>query len=284
MWSDEQRQAFNAIKLALQHAPVQQLRDFDKPYIVTTDSSHSCIGGVLSQLHDGHDLPVTFFSKRLGPHELNWPVHEKELFAIKEALMRWRHYVHGTPFDINTDNTACKWFLRHPRVSGRLARWLDFFAGFQFTLHHRPGVRSVVADALSRPPEPLLKPGGSHGDDGMEVSNVSVCVDNMKWSTCNTRAQSNNGHARVPVNLLAIPARDQKTMLGVSAPAETSCRSGGAQARMQLHATAVTEATMISTLQLSPETRKRFQKAYAKDPVFKKMWRTKLADRDYELL
>ncbi|GMF52310.1 unnamed protein product [Phytophthora fragariaefolia] len=160
MWSDEQRQAFNAIKLALQHAPVLQLPDFDKPFNITTDVSHSCIGGVLSQLHDGHDLPVAFFSKKLGPHELNWPVHEKELFAIKQALMRWRHYVHGTPFDIYTDNSACKWFLRHPRVSGRLARWLDVFAGFQFTLHHRPGVQNVVADALSRPPEPLLKQGG----------------------------------------------------------------------------------------------------------------------------
>jgi hypothetical protein len=58
VWDDTQRQAFNAIKLAPQHAPVLRLPDFDKPFIVTTDASHACIGGVLSQLHDGSDLPV----------------------------------------------------------------------------------------------------------------------------------------------------------------------------------------------------------------------------------
>ncbi|KAE9271682.1 hypothetical protein PF001_g28270 [Phytophthora fragariae] len=108
VWNEHQRQAFNAIKLALQHAPVLRLPDFKKTFIVTTDASHACIGGVLSQMHGGNDLPVAFFSKKLGPHELNWPVHEKELFAIKQALTRWRRYLHGVSFEVYTDNSACK--------------------------------------------------------------------------------------------------------------------------------------------------------------------------------
>ncbi|GMF29442.1 unnamed protein product [Phytophthora fragariaefolia] len=79
VWDEHQRQAFNAIKLALQHAPVLHLPDFEKTFIVTTDASHACIGGVLSQMHDGNDLPVAFFSKKLGPHELNWPVHAQHV-------------------------------------------------------------------------------------------------------------------------------------------------------------------------------------------------------------
>ncbi|GMF43883.1 unnamed protein product [Phytophthora fragariaefolia] len=150
-WLEPQRQAVKTIKLALQQAPVLRLPDFDKPFIVTTDASHTCVGGVLSQIHEGADLPVAFYSKKLGVHELNWPVHEKELFAINQALHRWRHYLHGTRFDVITDNSACKWFLQHPRVSGRLARWLDFLASFDFKLHHRPGSQNVVADALSHP-------------------------------------------------------------------------------------------------------------------------------------
>ncbi|KAG3071855.1 hypothetical protein PI125_g22646 [Phytophthora idaei] len=160
VWQEPQRLAFNAVKLAIQQAPILRLPDFDKPFIVTTDSSHDCIEGVLAQLHDGHDLPVAFYSKKLGVHELNWPVHEKELFTIKQAMTRWRHYLHGSRFDVVTDNSACKWFLQHPWVSGRLARWIDFFATFDFKLHHRPGSQNAVADVLSRPPTASRKRRG----------------------------------------------------------------------------------------------------------------------------
>ncbi|GMF28719.1 unnamed protein product [Phytophthora fragariaefolia] len=185
VWSDAQRQAFNAIKLALQHAPVLQLPDFDKPFV--------------------------------------------------------------------------------------------------FTLHHRPGVQNVVADALSRPPEPLNKSGVSNGDDDMELNNVSVCLDDMTCATCTTMVRTGKPHALMPTSLLTIPLRDQELMLDVKVPADTSHRSGAEQVRMKLYATAVADATTISSLQLSPKTRKRFQKAYAKDPVLEGMWRTKRADSNYEL-
>jgi len=60
--------------------------------------------------------------------------------------------LHGTKFTIFTDNSACKWFMSHKQVSGRLARWSDFFSQYQFELKHRPGHENVVEDALSRPP------------------------------------------------------------------------------------------------------------------------------------
>ncbi|GMF61859.1 unnamed protein product [Phytophthora fragariaefolia] len=106
VWGDGQCRAFNAIKLALQHAPVLLLPDFDKQFIVTTVSSHVCIGEVLSQLHDGNDLPLAFFSKKLGPHELNWPDHEKELFAIKQELARWR-CGEVVPQNFNVAGSSC---------------------------------------------------------------------------------------------------------------------------------------------------------------------------------
>lgn len=151
-WGSEQEQSFQDLKSALQNAPVLKLPDFDKTFIVTTDASKSCVGGVLSQVHSGHDHPLAFFSKKLGTHEVNWPTHEKELFAIKLALDKWRHYLHGRPFDIYTDNSACQWLLHHPKVSPKLARFLAFFAQFTFRLHHVKGKLNVVADALSRPP------------------------------------------------------------------------------------------------------------------------------------
>ncbi|GMF65527.1 unnamed protein product [Phytophthora lilii] len=225
VWGERRRQAFNAIKLALQHAPVLRLSDFDKPFIVTTDASHACIGGVLSQLHDGNDVPVAFFSKKLGPHELNWPVHEKELFAIKQALTRWRHYLHGVSFDIYTDNSACKWFLQHPRLSGHLARWLDFFASFQFKLHHRPGALNVVADALSRPPEASSSLGEVLEDGEAQAATMAVCTTCLASPTCTSIRHAVSRRTKATEKLQSIPIRDQVVILAVS------CRPGTSAGR-----------------------------------------------------
>ncbi|GMF14584.1 unnamed protein product [Phytophthora lilii] len=281
VWDEPQRRAFNSIKLALQQAPVPRLPDFDRPFIVTTDASHDCVGGVLSQLHDGHDLPVAFYSKKLGVHELNWPVHEKELFAIKQALTRWRHYLHGSHFDVVTDNSACKWFLQHPRVSGRLARWLDFFASFDFKLHHRPGSQNVVADALSRPPTASPLPGGESDD---AVTTISVCALRFSCSTCSTVRKSSARRMATTDTLLTISSRDQAVMLGTKHPASPARSAGASQKMIQMNATAVETTTTVSSIQLDRATKKSYQKAYASDPAYKKLWRTKTNSSDYELL
>ena len=70
---------------------------------------------ILSEFLNGHDHPIAFYSKKLVNHELNWPAHEKELFAIKARLDKWRHYLYGHQFDIFKDNSACSWLLHHPK-------------------------------------------------------------------------------------------------------------------------------------------------------------------------
>ncbi|GMF36713.1 unnamed protein product [Phytophthora fragariaefolia] len=104
------------------------------------------------QKYDGADHPIAFYSKKLDRHERGWPTHEKELLAIKVATEKWRHYLHGRPSDVYTDNAACSWMLHHPRVSPKMARFLTHFSQYTFTLHHVRGKMNVVADALSRPP------------------------------------------------------------------------------------------------------------------------------------
>ncbi|KAF0751166.1 hypothetical protein AaE_006483, partial [Aphanomyces astaci] len=99
-WSEDEHRAYLTIKFALQQAPALQLPEFNKPFVVTSDASGFCCDVVISQLDgDGNDRSVAFMSKRLGPHEQNWPTHEKELYAIKLALSKWRHYLHGNRFD-----------------------------------------------------------------------------------------------------------------------------------------------------------------------------------------
>ncbi|OWZ05570.1 LOW QUALITY PROTEIN: polyprotein [Phytophthora megakarya] len=281
-WQEPQRHAFKAIKLALQQSPVVRLQDFQKHFIVKTNASHACIGGVLSQIHDDADLPVAFFGKKLGVHELNWPAHEKGLFAIKQAVTRWGHYLHGTRFDVFTDNSACKWFLQHPRVSGRLARWLDFFVAFDFKQHHLPGSQNVVADALSRLSTTPTQPGEDTG--ASEDSNrVVVCALKFSCAMCATVRVPSTRRSAMHIKLMTIPSRDQGVMFCEKQPVSSQHLVGVAQVLMQMNNTAVEGATTVSSIQLDHATKKKYQKAYAKDPAYKKMWKAKRASNDYEL-
>ena len=61
---------------------------------VTTDASDLCSGAVLSFGETWETArPVAFDSMTFKGAELNYPVHEKELLAIKEALRTWNYYL-----------------------------------------------------------------------------------------------------------------------------------------------------------------------------------------------
>ena len=57
-----------------------------------TDASNQAIAGVLSQYHvtDGIKSlhPVDYHAKVLSPSERNWPIYDKELWAIISCLRR----------------------------------------------------------------------------------------------------------------------------------------------------------------------------------------------------
>jgi len=84
---EQMEYAFKALKQALTSDPCLQLPDSDGEYEVTTDASEdeATVGAVLIQ--DGH--PIVYESKKLNPHQRNYPVHDKEMYAIMHALDRW---------------------------------------------------------------------------------------------------------------------------------------------------------------------------------------------------
>ena len=149
-WSLREGEAFNELKTVLQNAPVLQLADQSRDYIVTTDASDFAMGAVLSQVWDDGEHPVAFESRKMNPAEQNYPTHERELLAVIHALRTWRHYLLGRRFIIVTDHHSLKFLQTQPQLSRRQARWLEFLAEFDFEIVHRPGKSNVVADALSR--------------------------------------------------------------------------------------------------------------------------------------
>uniref|UniRef100_H3GS35 Reverse transcriptase n=1 Tax=Phytophthora ramorum TaxID=164328 RepID=H3GS35_PHYRM len=103
---------------------------------------------------DDRERVVSFQSRQLKAAEKNYPVHDKELLAMKYALVEFRvHLLGSKPFVINTDHASLRTATSSPHPYQRMARWLSFFAEYSFAVEYKPGKQNVLADALSRRPD-----------------------------------------------------------------------------------------------------------------------------------
>ncbi|KAJ0394738.1 hypothetical protein ATCC90586_008852 [Pythium insidiosum] len=138
-WTAEEEVAFNAIKTKLLSSPILRLPDTSVPFHVTTDASNTCIGGVLSQVVDGFDHPVSFYSQKLSETESKWPAHEHELYAIKQSDASTSSRYELREGLLCVKSTDAVPVLRVPQVDAVLLRILHDFHDASIVSH--PGVR-----------------------------------------------------------------------------------------------------------------------------------------------
>ena len=154
-WNDEAEKAFNKLKEMLIKAPVLIVADPSLPYVLQTDCSGFAIGAVLQQDHGNGLQPISFFSQKLGKHELNYPVHHKEMFAIIQALKEYEYLLKGTQFEIRvqTDHKSLIHFNKQKSLTAKQLRWANYLADFgELKIEYIKGKQNHLADALSRRP------------------------------------------------------------------------------------------------------------------------------------
>ena len=88
-WTPVATMAFDSLKQVLSELPQLCLPDFFKEFLIETDASNTGIRGVLMQ--EGH--PLAYFSKKLGPMMQLASTYIPELFALTEAVAKWRQYL-----------------------------------------------------------------------------------------------------------------------------------------------------------------------------------------------
>ena len=181
VWRPEHQTAFDAVKQSLSRAPILVLPDESKPFHVVCDASDFAIGCALMQFdHEGRERVVNYQSRQMKPAEKNYPVHDKELLAMRYALIKFRVHLLGQQlFAIYTDHASLRTATKSPHLSQRMARWLSFFAEYNFVVHYKPGKNNILADALSRRPDydPRRDLGHQTSDDDDEEDNCATCVD-----------------------------------------------------------------------------------------------------------
>ena len=126
-WSEKAISAFETLKRQVASAPVLQLPDMKRPFILVTDASDVGTGAMLAQRRDGkHLAPVAFLHHALTQAERNYPVTDRELLAMILAIKRFRVYLSSQPFDLITGrprgtqngSTAWRWVRSMGGVHG----------------------------------------------------------------------------------------------------------------------------------------------------------------------
>ena len=90
-WTQEAQDAFDKLKLALQEATSLAFPYPNLPCIVDSDASHVAVGAVLSQVIDGVERPIAFYSKIINQTQRNYCPTRRELLAVITALQHFRH-------------------------------------------------------------------------------------------------------------------------------------------------------------------------------------------------
>ena len=98
-WTSTEAEAFKAVKESILHAPILAFTDSDQPIRVVSDASDYAIGCALLQTYiEGRKRVIAFESRQLKTAERNYPVHDKELLAMKYALVKFRvHFLGSKP-------------------------------------------------------------------------------------------------------------------------------------------------------------------------------------------
>jgi hypothetical protein len=155
-WSYTQQRAFEDCKRITHEArdhhrvPLKYGKNED-PVFLVTDGCSSGVAGVICQGKDWKSGKVAvFFSAKLNSAQQNYPVHEIEMLAGVEAMLRHRDVLQGFPFKWITDHKGLIHLMNQKNLSGRQARWIEKISEFDFEVVYVPGTENVLANALSR--------------------------------------------------------------------------------------------------------------------------------------
>jgi RNase H-like domain found in reverse transcriptase/Reverse transcriptase (RNA-dependent DNA polymerase) len=155
-WDFTHQRAFEEIKNVIaesqsrHHIPLKYGPSADPIYMVT-DGCATGVSGLVSQGRDWRGAKVaTFYSAKLNSVQQNYAVHEIEMFAGVEMMLRHHDILQGTHFKWITDHKALIHLMNQKDLTGRQARWMDKISEFDFEVIYISGAENVLADALSR--------------------------------------------------------------------------------------------------------------------------------------
>jgi hypothetical protein len=110
-WSEPQQISFDALKEALTSDSVLAHLEFDKPFILSCDASNYAISAILRQELNLKERPLSFASRVINKHQINYSTTERELLAFVFGVQTHKCFLNGRRFKVITDHAAYKWLI-----------------------------------------------------------------------------------------------------------------------------------------------------------------------------
>jgi hypothetical protein len=92
VWTEECQMAFENLKQALTNTPILAYPRNEDSFILDTDASNTCMGAVLSQIQDGKEKVIAYYSKAFSRTERKYCVTRRELLAAFSPLFIWETF------------------------------------------------------------------------------------------------------------------------------------------------------------------------------------------------
>ena len=127
-WTPDLESTFHEVKTHLSKPPILQLPDLSKTFCIRTDASSEGLGAVLFQYWDGIPMPVSYASRELVSREKNYSTVERELLGLVWAISKFRYYLYGHEFIVETGYKPLQYLENFKGSNGRLMRWALHFS------------------------------------------------------------------------------------------------------------------------------------------------------------
>ncbi|KAL5506010.1 hypothetical protein EMCRGX_G007569 [Ephydatia muelleri] len=153
-WGPSQREAFSLVKMELSKPSVLAHYSPTARVKVTADASSHGLGAVLIELNKGEWRPVAFASRSMTETEFRY-VQIEEALAVTWACEKFRDYILGRNFDIETDHKPLVPLLSSKQLDSLPPQVLRFrlrLMHYSYSITHIPGKLFYTADTLSRAP------------------------------------------------------------------------------------------------------------------------------------
>ena len=173
-WGPDQDKAFTEVKRELTQPSVLALYDPESRTKVSADASSFGLGAVLLQENGNEWRPVAYASRAMSETERHYAQIEKEALAVTWACEKFRSYLLGLTFTVETDHKPLVPLLTTKSLNAlppRLIRFRLRLSCYSYTVQHVPGKLLYTADTLSRSP--------TSASFGPAVAEVEEFVDSV---------------------------------------------------------------------------------------------------------
>jgi hypothetical protein len=125
--NNNNKKSFETLKKKVSKQLVLTLLHFSKVFQVDYDASGSTIGAFLSQ----NGKMIAFFREKLNDAKKKYYIYDHELYAIFQALMKWRYYLLPKEFVLFIDHKALQYINNPGKLNHNHLKWVEFLHGLE---------------------------------------------------------------------------------------------------------------------------------------------------------